>query len=461
MTVITPIPAPLSRDAIARVRVIALALTLAACPGDVAFVASDTIDTDTTDATDTSVDSATTSDVEVDTGPCAPTCQSDFAYGICGDDGCGGTCYCAAAQSCDVDLCSCLVGCDSIVDTHVQPNTDGTTDLRGQAIVASFREAFPDQFDLVLRRFTNVTWEFEVITPDVKSPCTIGIELLEGEPYLLMESGFSSTSTQTWYRRHDGQWQARELGLCAEGTYAQLRATPQGLFASCVDGDALELVLARLDDRSGEDPSWVEIGRYGSIGISVLGPSLGVLPLSWTIDAMGRPHVAYTCCGPGPFDLWYAYRGSDDWHVEDFGAQGATAGATVRNVAIGIDRADHPHIVHQAAEGTQGKLVHRRWDGQVWLSETLATAAAEGKAIGQVLKLVTDSKRDFHIVYRDDERLAYRRFDGFEWSAPSLSPQVVSVDDGVSISVDASDTAHVLYVDSNDQLVWWTPPAPL
>ncbi|MFO0744797.1 MAG: hypothetical protein U1F43_03865 [Myxococcota bacterium] len=451
---------------------LALAPCLAACPSDPTFQASDSQASDTSG--DVAADSAEADSAEADTSAvdadvadaandadsdvaCVPGCAPIMATGGCGTDPCGGACYCASASTCASEACACVDDCDASLVGDLMPLIAAATDVHGQPIVVGFRQPFPSQTDLVLRRFDGVGWKRETAAEGVATPLLVAAGVTDDDEIdVLFQTHDALAGAVIWAHRPlavERAWASEPfLGLVDASRPLVVVSASGEVVASAVTLDDFTLHIARRDPHVG----WEQLAEYGPVGfMQNLLPV--VLTFSWTLDRDDRPHMVSNCCNTTEPELLYRYWNGRDWVEHSFGVQPNTSVNPGRKVAIGIDDDDHPHILVQTADQGIGVVRELHWDGMKWLSEELDRGAVADARLGQSLELEVDRRHRFHVIYQDDTRLNYRRWDGARWSDELLAPLPNRSDSLVDLTVDRADRAHVAFVGDDGAVHWWTP----
>jgi hypothetical protein len=152
--------------------------------------------------------------------------------------------------------------------------------------------------------------------------------------------------------------------------------------------------------------------------------------LSVRLDDTGRPHVSYFVGIYYPEERYrnyirYATRNGLNWSVETLDLEADFS----HDVGLAVDRWDGPHLIYrreaQRPLEPPEQLAWARNDGSGWSTQVLDDVDA------QVPMIALDGRDDIHIVYRDGNRLIYRK--GIPEVSLMIVPDRVTVPPGDSL----------------------------
>jgi len=174
----------------------------------------------------------------------------------------------------------------------------------------------------------------------------------------------------------------------------------------------------------------------------------------WTsiaVDANGIVYVAYKDDAANSLKL--ARRSGTNWTIETVDAQGSVGGWN----SITLDANGYPHIAYrQGWDNSAGGLKYARWTGTAWVRQVVDganTAALGGTSIAldslgrpRIAYKVASS-----INFNGPGDLKYARWTGTSWTFEMIEGPGANVGPwGLSLKLDATDTAHVGYHTGED-----------
>ncbi len=169
---------------------------------------------------------------------------------------------------------------------------------------------------------------------------------------------------------------------------------------------------------------------------------------SLMLDASDRPHISFATG-----TLKYAWHDGTTWHIEDVDSGGWVRWAT----SLALDSAGHPHIGYYLPNDdpyNEWTIFKYAWfDGATWQRVAIGGAGEEGG----YTSLALDSLDRPHMVWSYSAVphalngiLRYTRFDETGWHTEDIALLRDHV--SVSLALDGSDRAHVIYIGS--ETVW-------
>ena len=165
---------------------------------------------------------------------------------------------------------------------------------------------------------------------------------------------------------------------------------------------------------------------------------------SIALDSQGHPHVFYISSDYSTDHLRYAWFDGENWHKETVDS---APSPSLEFDSMVLDSEGHPHICYENREYnedytniTKVDLKYAWFDGVSWHKERIASGLSGSLAL--------DSKGRGRIAYSefDNAHLIYAWFDGERWECETVYNEPVGT---VALALDANDTAHILFMDSN------------
>jgi len=165
------------------------------------------------------------------------------------------------------------------------------------------------------------------------------------------------------------------------------------------------------------------------------------------------PHISYYDRGNG--NLKYAWWSDTTWLSETVDS----AGIVGYHTSLALDSSDNPHISYY--DGTNDTLKYTWLSDATWLSETVDSAGQQPDWSGWDTSLALDQADAPHISYYDatDGNLKFARFDGTVWI-------IQTVDSGgdvgqySSLALDQVGCPHISYYDATNGNLKYTYIAP-
>ncbi|MFQ5918624.1 MAG: hypothetical protein ACE5I4_01095 [Thermoplasmata archaeon] len=153
---------------------------------------------------------------------------------------------------------------------------------------------------------------------------------------------------------------------------------------------------------------------------------------SLSLDATGRPHIAYI--DGGADTLKYAVLTEPGWEIEQVAAQGGFHGQT----NLVLDDQGRPHIAYY--EGRTGFLMYATRNGSVWDRHRV-----ERTSFGGPNGLAVDALGTVHLAYSFlNSRLRYGQWTGTDWSIEEVDAESLAVRH-VSLALDPESRPHIAY----------------
>jgi hypothetical protein len=138
--------------------------------------------------------------------------------------------------------------------------------------------------------------------------------------------------------------------------------------------------------------AWQSSTTWNVITLDSTG-NIGAFP-SLALDSSGYPHISYLDVRQTGSTLKYRWKTQDGWFSQTVDTVGDLPYSTGRS-SLELDQADRAHISYY--DGTNGDLKYARFDGAVWIIQTIET---EGD-VGTRTSLELDQASCPHISYRD------------------------------------------------------------
>ena len=420
----------------------AVALALCGCPGGAEFEAVDVVTdvpvVDTHSADETL--GADTSAGDGDATTCTYTCTSDMHAGRCqpASGACSG-CACASASQCVEGLCAVRDDYEAIAATGDPRPLGGTVDVNGVARLVTLVPAGADKLALSQLTYDGSSWSANTLLGELAGGDLVQLAVgrdLDDEVHLLTYREVGFTTATDWLH-DDGKGWASLPFLDGRGCQApRFVRADDALRAGCLYGSQLRIV------RLGPD-GWVLERTLDDLDA----------PPGWTLDRDHFPRVAFLQpTGTLRYAAWNGVR----WFVAPAGSY-TLADAGSNRVVIALDDQDRVHLVHQALVDDHPVLIDTAADGaDGWDDVEVARGTLRGLAHGELLAMERDAKGRLHLVYRDDNELVYRRWDG-EWFDPQRAVTNLGEPGYAALFLDDGGLAHVAYANDQHELRWWTP----